>query len=395
MKAPSTISDKKIILHQGVYKQIATVPEAVFMITGMTIGAGVLGIPYVVARVGLLIGISYILILGLVMLGLNLMIGEVTLKTNEQLQLPGLVGKYLGGWAKNLSSVLVIVSAYGSLLIFIIGEGQSLSALFSGNPLWWGVFFWSIGSFIVWKGLRMIKVFEKVIGSIVILILAALSVFLLPKFQVANLFYSNPANFFLPLGVILFALSNSAAVVEAHALLPRSQRHFRRALIIGTLIPIGLYILFAAAVVGAQGLGTTEVATIGLGKVFGSVVLVAANLFAIMAMGTGFVGNGIVLKQTLVWDNKINKILAEFLVILVPLALYLAGIRSFVGMLGIIGGLLFSLQSLLLVLACWRAHKAGGLNTSRYNLRYFWVLIVPIFFVFATVTFFSLLKLFK
>ena len=42
------IEDKQLVLHKGIYKPIATVPEAIFMITGMTIGAGVLGIPYVV-----------------------------------------------------------------------------------------------------------------------------------------------------------------------------------------------------------------------------------------------------------------------------------------------------------------------------------------------------------
>ena len=111
------------------------------MITGMTIGAGVLGIPYVIARVGLLIGISYIIVIGMVMLGLNLMIGEVAVKTSEQLQLPGLSGRYLGNWAKYLSSFLFVGGAYGSLLVFIVGEGESLSALFGGNPIWWGVIY--------------------------------------------------------------------------------------------------------------------------------------------------------------------------------------------------------------------------------------------------------------
>jgi len=364
------------------------------MITGMTIGAGVLGMPYVISKVGLLIGILYIIVIGLVMLGLNLMIGEVALKTDEQLQLPGLSGRYLGNWAKYLSSFLFIFGAYGSLLVFIVGEGESLSALFGGNPIWWGVFFWSLGSFFIWRGLRMIKIFEKIIGSIVIFILAALSIFLLTKVQVTNLFYINTANIFLPLGVIMFALSNSAAVVEAHALLPGSQRHFRKALIIGTLIPIVLYILFAVAVVGVSGLNTTEVATIGLGEIFGNAVLVAGNLLAILAMGTGFVGIGIVLKQTFIWDNKLNKVLAEFLVIFLPLAAYLAGIRNFVGILGIMGGLGFSSYSIILVLACWRAHKVGGLDTSRYNLRHFWLLTVPLFLIFTLVFVYSLLALF-
>jgi amino acid permease len=80
-----SIENTKIILHQGVYKKSVSVGDAVFMITGMTIGAGILGIPYVVAQVGLKVGIAYILVLGLVMLLLNLMLGEIAVRTNEAL----------------------------------------------------------------------------------------------------------------------------------------------------------------------------------------------------------------------------------------------------------------------------------------------------------------------
>src|SRR3989339_1824851 len=140
------IENKKIILHQGVYKKPVSIGDAVFMITGMTIGAGVLGVPYVVAQVGLKIGIAYILILGLVMLSLNLMLGEIAVRTKESLQISGLVGKYLGKWPKYFINILIVFGAYGALLAYVAGEGQALSALFGGNPVVWSVVFWSIAS---------------------------------------------------------------------------------------------------------------------------------------------------------------------------------------------------------------------------------------------------------
>ena len=126
----SQLQEKKIILHQGVYKPAASVADAVFMITGMTIGAGVLGIPYVVAQVGLKVGIIYILVLGLVMLCLNLMIGEIAVRTKQSLQIPGLVGRYLGKWPKYFINTIIVFASYGALLAYIIGEGQALAALF-------------------------------------------------------------------------------------------------------------------------------------------------------------------------------------------------------------------------------------------------------------------------
>jgi len=57
-----------------------SVLEASATLIGTTIGAGILGIPYVIAQSGFLIGLFYILFLGLVMLTLNLYIGEVVLQ---------------------------------------------------------------------------------------------------------------------------------------------------------------------------------------------------------------------------------------------------------------------------------------------------------------------------
>ena len=118
--------ERQVVLHQGVYKKTATVGEAVFMITGMTIGAGILGLPYAVSRAGLLPGVFLIFVLGIIMFSINLMIGRVATLAGDNLQLPGLAGKYLGGWAKGVLSITVIFSSYGVLLAYLVGEGAAL-----------------------------------------------------------------------------------------------------------------------------------------------------------------------------------------------------------------------------------------------------------------------------
>lgn len=389
------LEDKKIILHQGVYKKPVSVADAVFMITGMTIGAGVLGIPYVVAQVGLKVGIAYILVLGFIMLSLNLMLGEIAVKTKESLQIPGLVGKYLGRWPKYFINVMIIFGSFGALLAYIAGEGQSLAALFGGEPVVWSCVFWAIASVVVWRGLQTIKVVEKILSIIVISIIAGLSIFILKDFKMAHWAYTDMSNIFLPYGVILFALNGTPAIIEAHALLPKDQRSFKKALIIGSLIPVAVYVLFALAVVGATGLQTSEIATIGLGEKFGTGVLVLSNIFAILAMSAGFIGSGIALKQSFVWDSKINTVLAEFLVIGVPILLFVFGLREFITILSVAGGAVIGAEALLLVFVCWQARKKGDLDDSSYGLRHFWVLAIPVFLTFTWFTlksFFTFLR---
>ena len=386
--------EKQIILHQGVFKPVATVGEATFLLTGMTIGAGVLGIPYVVAQVGLPIGLTYIFILGLVILCLNLIVGEVAVRTGENLQLAGLAGRYLGRGAKSLMSLATILGGYGLLLAYVIGEGQTLAAIFGGNPVWWSVFFWSVGSLLVWRGLQTIKTVEKIFSLVVMMIVAGLSFYLLPHFNSASFQVYNWGNILLPFGVILFALHASPAVAEAHALLPGSQKHFRRAVVIGTMLPTLLYMLFAVAVVGAQGLVTTPIATLGLAKSFGPAIGLIGNIFACLAMGTGFFGFGVALKQTFVWDYKLGTVLSEFLVVIIPLCLFLLGLRNFIAILDLVGGLFIGIEAILMSLVFLRARKRGDIGAERYSLKHVWLILVPVIIVFSLAMILTVVKIF-
>ncbi|MEK7625560.1 MAG: aromatic amino acid transport family protein, partial [Patescibacteria group bacterium] len=236
------------------------------------------------------------------------------------------------------------------LLVYIVGEGIALSAMFGGSSFLWSIFFWSVGSFIIWGGLRRIKTIDKLFGSIVMAIILGLAILALPRFQIEQMFFFDAGKLFLPFGVILFALNGTAAIAEAHALLPNRARDFRKALIIGTLIPIFLYALFAISVVGFTGQATTEIATVGLGRAFGPVVSFIANLFAALAMCTGFIGLGTALRETLVWDNKLPDAAALFLVVSVPLALFLFGLRNFIGIIDVLGSVVIASETILMAM---------------------------------------------
>jgi len=386
--------EKPVVLHEGVYEKTESVSSAIFMITGMTIGAGVLGLPYVIAQVGLKIGLFYILILGLIMLFLNLMIGEVAARTREPMHLPGFTGKYLGPWAKRVVSLCVIFASLGSLLAYIIGEGQVLAELFGGNPTWWSVAFWVLGAFLIWRGLHTVKVVEKVIGFSVILIIVLLSIYALKDYEPANFAFVNWNNIFLPYGVILFALCATPAISEAHALLPGDTKRFKKAIIIGSLIPIFVYLFFVLAVVGVTGIHTTSVATVGLGEKLGDGALLAGNIFAIFAVFTCFIGSGVALKRTLTWDEGINKNLAYLIVILTPITLFLLGLKDFVTVLDVVGGLFISIEAVAMVLIYWKAKQKGDLDPGQLNLHHAWLLTVPVFLVFTFFTIYSIIKMF-
>ena len=98
--------------------------EAIATLTGMVIGAGILGIPYVIAKSGFLTGLIDLVIIGLAILVLNLYVGEIVLRTKEKHQLTGYAKKYLGKWGKRLMMFSMVFGLYGALIAYTIKEGE-------------------------------------------------------------------------------------------------------------------------------------------------------------------------------------------------------------------------------------------------------------------------------
>ena len=106
---------------------------ATFTLSGAVIGAGILGLPYVFSKSGFLIGLMWIMFLGVILILIKLALGEVALRTKGKHQLAGYAEKYLGKWAKRFMVFAVVFGIYSALLAYLIGEGESFSHLLFGH----------------------------------------------------------------------------------------------------------------------------------------------------------------------------------------------------------------------------------------------------------------------
>jgi amino acid permease len=130
--------------------------EAIATLVGTIIGAGILGIPYVIAKAGFWTGIFDIVLLGIVVLVIYLYLGEVVLRTEGFHQLPGYAEKYLGKIGKRLMVFSMVFGNYGALIAYIIGVGLALAAIFGGNSLTYSLIFFVIAAIIIFKGLKAV-----------------------------------------------------------------------------------------------------------------------------------------------------------------------------------------------------------------------------------------------
>ncbi|MFA7314632.1 MAG: aromatic amino acid transport family protein [Candidatus Magasanikbacteria bacterium] len=387
-------SEEEVIEHNGVFKKRINLFQAVALIVTFTIGAGIFSLPYAISQVGLLVGIIYLVLLGILIMGMNLMLGQVADKAGDNMQLVGLAKKYLGKKGEFVMTFLFYLISFGVLVIYLIGEGNALSALLPGTKFMWSIIFFVFGSLLVLFSIRVIKVISFVLSLSILFIILLIVWTSAPHINYQNYVYTDFRNLFLPFGVILFAYSSLTSIPEAHSLLKNKSKDFKKSIVLSSLIVMSAYILFVLAVLGVTGVDTTEIATIALGQKVGPTIYFLGNIFAVLTMGTGFLMSGIALKDSLVWDYKISSALAIFITLLIPLILFVLGVRQFVTAIGVVGGVVVSSQMLLTVLIYWRAKQMGHLNSNKYQMHHIFLLMIPLTIVLVLGVIYSTVKLF-
>ena len=124
--------------------------EATATMVGSIIGAGILGIPYVVSQAGFLVGFINLVVLGVIVFVLYLYLGEIILRTPGKHQLTGYAERYLGVWGKRLMLVSMVFGIYGALIAYLLGVGQAVAALLGGNALFYSLIFLAIVATIIY-----------------------------------------------------------------------------------------------------------------------------------------------------------------------------------------------------------------------------------------------------
>ncbi|MDP2750456.1 MAG: aromatic amino acid transport family protein [Nanoarchaeota archaeon] len=337
--------------------------EAIATLIGMTIGAGILGIPYVIAQSGFLIGIITILVIAFMMLIVNLAIGEICLRTKGNHQLTGYAEKYLGKKGKVLMLTSLIIGFYGALIAYIIGEGETLSAIIPLKPFVLSAIFFIVMTAMLYFGLDTLSKSELVLSGIKMALLAIIATASFFVIKAENLITIDLSQIFIPYGVVLFAFMGSAAIPEMKEELFGEEKKLKKAIITGLAIITAVYILFALIFIGVNGKETTEVSTLGLAKVLGNKILILGSLFAMLTMATSYIAVGFALKETYNYDLKINKMYSWFLTSSIPilsyLILYVFDLMSFTNIIGISGAISGSLSFILIILMHQEAKKKG------------------------------------
>ncbi len=367
--------------------------EAIATLVGLIIGAGVLGIPYVVAQAGFFTGLVVIIVLGLVILLINLYVGEISLRTKGKHQLPGYIEKYLGKKGKFFMFMSLLITVYGGLTSYLIGEGEAWSAILGVEPIYPLLIFFVIMAFLVFKGLNIIKRIELGLNCLVLGIILLIALLSAHSINTSNFTPFDVGKLFIPYGVILFALVGSAAIPDLREELKHNRKSLKKAIILGSLIPSFIYLLFTVVVVGVTGINSTEIATVGLGEMVGSYMVFFGNLMAVFTMATSF----LILALALLWvyhlDYKMKRVWAWSLTLFIPLIIALSNVASFIQVLAVTGAFAGGIEGILIVLAHRQSKKKGD-RKPEYSVPNYLILSIILIIVFASGMLYTLYSLF-
>ncbi len=363
--------------------------KSVSILVGTVVGAGVFGLPYVVAKIGFIPGMVYLIILAAAVLIVTLGYGEVVLRTKGNYQMSGYVGRYLGNKGKFFITLSLILGIYGGLLAYTIGVGNFLFAILhpflGGTPLIYSLIFWLVASSAVFYGLDIIAPLELFMVGLLVFVIFFIFGISLPEIRLSNLTYISFHYLFLPFGVMLFALGGASAIPAMKEVLEKGKQlsSLKKAIILGMVIPVIIYLVFSFAVVGVNGPATSEQVVSGLSPVLGRKIVYLAGILGILTMATSFLALSYVLKGVYQRDYHLSPFIASFLTCSLPLIIFLLGLRSFVQVLGISGAILSGFQGILLLMTYQRAKQLGN-RRPEYELK------LPHFFLYLLYFIFSL-----
>lgn len=331
--------------------------------TNYIIGAGMFALPYIALKVGIFSMFAYILILGAFIVFINLLYGDLALRTPDYKRLPGFAKFYLGNVGEKIAFISTTLGTFGALLVYLILGGEFFknifAPIFGGGNLIYTLLIFSLGAIFIFFDRKVVFLAEFLCVTLFMIILFVIFWRGLPFFRFENLFIKTGAisDLFLPYGPVLFSLWGLELIPDIEEALGSKKSLIKKIIIFGTLIPILVYLFFVVIILGISGSQTADSALPGLSGYLGSIVISLAFFLGVITNLTSFNSVGLTLKDVFRYDFKINKNLSWAITCFFPLFLFLIGFKSFILVISLVGGAMLAINGILVLLMYYKVTK--------------------------------------
>ena len=310
--------------------------EATSIIIGHGVGAGILAVPYLASHNSIrevILILAFCLAFNIV---LHLLIAELSLNNDGAQFVSCLDRELFAGPIKKvltwLAFVLLGISVLVNVTAFLTGASEVFNSWFN-CPQWLGkLLFYVLGASVVFFGMKVVGVAEKVavwaiIASVLIIFVTSLTGEKYPfetRFQGAN-------NALALFGMISFSLSAVMSTPQVVKGLGGNPKRIRLSIITGLAVNAGLILFITlATMIGAGSHISADDALVSLAEKYGGFIMVLDYLFTLLALATSFWSNTLNLRDIVDEQTHLGRRLSWLAASLPPLILALAGLTNFV-----------------------------------------------------------------
>ncbi|MEK7635816.1 MAG: aromatic amino acid transport family protein [Patescibacteria group bacterium] len=326
------------------------------------IGAGMFALPHVFTLSGIGLGLVYLLFLGGVLTLIHLMYADIILRTPENHRLMGYARFYFGKSGFWSSLIITVLGGLFILTAYLILSISFIDVLAPYLPdIYKMLIFWALASLPVFLGINKLAKSELfvLLGTIsIVLILFGFSFSGLPK--LVNIYpFFNADYLFFPFGIILFSMFGRSAIPAVLGYFRNNNESPASAkwpIILGTVAPIIIYVLFVFAILGLSDI-VSEDAVLGLVGQLPFFVLAMLALLAIIELWSTYVVIARDVKKSLEHDLNFAPIISGTIIVGLPLILYFLGFQNFIKLVNYVGSIFISLEGILIILIWQKISK--------------------------------------
>lgn len=349
--------------------------EAVAMIVGTNIGAGVLSMAYASRKAGFMPLLLWLAVAGVFTTISMLYVSETALRTRTHNQLSGLAQRYVGSFGAWAIFLSVAVNSIGALIAYMSGSGKILSAFLGISPALGSLLFFLPAALVLYLGLGAIGKGEKFIsiGMVSMIVLLVVATLVNENTDVARLLEGDWIYMVPVFNIAVFCFSAQYIVPEMARGFSHAPSQLPKAVITGMLVTFCLLAIVPMSVISLTGLeNQTEVATLAWGQALGQWAFYTANTFALCAMLTSYWGlGGSFLTNIFDKFHKLGpenqpktRLLVLGIVCVPPFLLAYSGMVGFVNALYFAGAFSGVILSIMPILMLRSARRRGDLQPA-------------------------------
>lgn len=375
----------------------------ILLVSGTTIGAGMLALPILTSFVGFFPSICIFLLCWLVMLATAFFFLDVNLAVKGEPNLISMAHQMLGGWGKGLSWIVYLLLLYSLTAAYISASAPLFtSAIHSLTgyvlPSWLAPFSLPIiFGFFVYLGTLGVDMINRLLMIGLGVSYLTLVGFLPDHIEGVLLTHVdwNPTLVTLP--VVITSFGYHIIIPSLTTYMNHDRKRLRRTLVIGSLLPFVIYVLWQVLILGIVPIfGDNSLvsswkagssATIPLAQIVSNKwVVVGAHFFSFFAIVTSFLGVTLSLSDFLTDGFKIKKtwegrLIACLMTFIPPLVFVLTYQRGFFVALEYAGAFVAILLIFLPAMMAWKLKASKFYQSAWGKLLLSFVILFAVFIV--------------